>query len=463
MITGSSDNVLSRVAETMARYGMLGDGPILVAVSGGPDSVCLLHVLQALGETVVIAHIDHSTRDGGSADDARWVHALADTLGLECVVTVVNVTEHAQATGQSFQEAARELRYGVLVEEARRLGCRAIATGHHRDDVAETVLMRTLRGTSPQGLSAIPAVGSHGGVRVYRPLIDVSRADIMAYLTENALEFCTDESNASTAYDRNAVRLNLLPLLERDYNPNVREALARIAETHQVENDLLSTLASDFRAKCFIDSTIERVLFREGHPAVQRRLLAGLATELGANADHARLVKAVDFIVSGDTGKRMDLGNGVQLVNGREQTEIVRDPEPRVSAAPCPLPLGEAQTYLSRSVCAHASTLDTEISVRDFCSPRRQVLDAIACEQGLQVRTPVPGDRFVPLGMTGSKKVSDYLSDIGLPVWERDEQLLIVSGDKILWVVGHAMSALAAVTDDTKDIVVVEVSDASEC
>ena len=192
------------VQAAIERHAMAAPGDtILVACSGGPDSTALLHVIHDLGYPVHVAHFDHQTRDGESTADCAFVSDLAQDMGLPFTERAMDVAAEAKATGQSFEMMARELRYAFLVETARDAGCAAIATGHHANDQAETVLMRILRGTSPRGLGGIPPVGRHGDCNVIRPLIECTRADIEAYVKEHGLAYRTDSSNEERRFQLN--------------------------------------------------------------------------------------------------------------------------------------------------------------------------------------------------------------------------------------------------------------------
>lgn len=211
---------------------------VLVALSGGPDSLCLLAVLTALRTELSIeieaVHVDHGLRPE-AADEALRVQDLCAKAGIPCVVRRVRVRDHASEEGCSIQEAARELRYAACYEVAEEVGADRIAMGHTADDQAETVLMRLLRGAGPTGLAGIPPVRG----MVIRPLISVWREEVLAYCRSHDLPYIEDASNRSDKYLRNRVRHHLIPYLEKEYNPKIRGALCRLAEVLRADEDYL--------------------------------------------------------------------------------------------------------------------------------------------------------------------------------------------------------------------------------
>ena len=459
-----ADTFLQRVREALDAFDMLPvDAPVLVAVSGGADSVALAHALLALDVPIAIAHFDHQTRDGESAADAGFVEALARDLGVACFSTGRDIESEAADSTLSFEEYAREARYGFLVATAKAQGCGAIATGHHADDQAETVLMRVLRGTSTRGLAGIPPVGARDGVPLIRPLIDVSRGEILAYLRDGGFEYREDASNQDSAFVRNRIRHDLLPLLRNEYNPRVDDALVRLSRAARDENALLASLTEDFMAGCVEpNGSVGRSPFGEGHRALQRRAVLELAWRAGARPDYARVEEAVDFIAAAGSGKRFDLGGGIQLRAGAGSVAVVSDSPESLDTSTVPLRVpGETVAFGQRLRVTRLVRLPSA-PLAAYCSPSRQVVDAASLTGDVAVRHRRPGDRIAPFGLGGTRKLKDYFSDLGVPPEERDEKLLVCANGSVLWIVGHAVSADAAITEATSDALEIEVVDAAE-
>jgi len=454
----------ARVREFMRAHSMARDGSrLLAAVSGGADSVCLLHVLVELGFQLEVAHFDHQTRDGESGRDAEFVGETAARLGLPFHIESRPVEQESRGSGKSFEEYARSARYEFLTRVARLRGCEAVATGHHADDNAETVLMRLIRGTTPAGAAGIPAVGAWGGVPVIRPLLGISRAEVMAYVAERGLEYREDTTNADVRYARNRVRHELLPLLAERYNPRVREALLRFAEAQRADSELIDNLAGAAFDRCVSrQGAIDRTRFRAEPRSVQRRMVARLGRRLGVtDVPFDRVVAAARFVADGATGEVFDLGSGVQLQNGRRHTKPLR-PTEAIEAAETPLTVPGVTSALGRVFRTLSLEQRPAADLAAYCTPRRQVFDAAAAGTDLSVRRRRPGDSFTPLGMAGRKKLQDYFVDTGTPAYERDLRILLTGGGKILWVVGGAISAHAAVTASTTRFLEVDVIDGTE-
>jgi len=322
-----STQLTTTILRALGRLPRERETPVLVAVSGGPDSVALAHALHKLSVPIAIAHLDHRTRDGASGADAEFVREVADRLDVPFHLRSENVESDAEATNLSFEEYARERRYAFLIEAATTYGFPAIATGHHADDQAETLLMRVLRGTTPRGLAGIPETTERDGVAIVRPLLRVRRSAILAYLHERKITYIEDETNRELGFVRNRVRHALLPQLSREYNPRLTEALNRLADAQRAEDDLLRTLADRFIKRCVREErTIRTEAFAGGHLALQRRLVLEMAWRHGVRPDFDHVDRAIDFILNAQPRKSFDLGNGVQLVSGTGTVAAVMDP-----------------------------------------------------------------------------------------------------------------------------------------
>ena len=223
-----NDTLINKVKNTIRQYNMLRDGDtVLIAVSSGPDSVCLLHVLKELQDeynlSLHIAHLNHGFRGEEAEEDARFVQDMGDALGIPVIAEFSDIPAYARTERISKQEAAREVRYRFLSSVADKTGACRIALGHTADDQAETFLMRLLRGSGSHGLSGIPPVRE----KIIRPLIGIFREEIREYLSFHDIRYRIDSSNLTPVYLRNKIRLELIPLLTKDYNPNIMDTIIR--------------------------------------------------------------------------------------------------------------------------------------------------------------------------------------------------------------------------------------------
>lgn len=444
--------LLTKVKTWVERHRLLTAGDrVVAACSGGPDSLALVHILHRLqpayGFDLVVAHVDHMLRGAESAREAEFVRAFCRQLGLDCRVTAIDVPRVRAERGGSTEEVARALRYAFLREVADSLGGAKIATGHHRDDQAETVLINFLRGAGPRGLRGMqPAAAG-----IIRPLLSVTRQEIEAYCAAAGLTPCLDSSNLHTDYLRNRVRLELLPLLAREYNPAIGENLARLAEIMADQHDFLRQCAADAythvaretEGRLALDSTALAAL-----PAALRREVLRLAIEkkrgslTGISFWHVE--KLLEMALAGKVGSLFTLPGGLSFVRTYDGLATVDHTEDGARAAVGIAPPGRALTVPGVTEVPELGLIvvATLHDARPAASGRlTAVFDWQALSPPLVVRTRVAGDRFWPAGMQGSKKLKEFFIDAKVPRTERDYVPLICDQDGILWVAGYRQSA----------------------
>lgn len=455
----STDALIAKVRARILAQQLLPPGaPVLAAVSGGLDSMVLLHVLHMLGFSVQAAHVDHATRAGDSAKDAAFVAAHCAALGMHCAMGQWGDWSHVALSGASFEMEARARRYAFLTDAAQRAGCAFVATGHHRDDQAETVLLRLLRGAGPGGLAGIRASRTLAeGVTLVRPLLGCARAELENFAHAHAIPWREDASNATRDHVRNRVRHEVLPQLVQAFDSHVAARLAQTAEILHAEDDLLAALAADAAQAVVIDGRAARVPFLALHPALQRRVVLGWLQAHGIVLDFARVLAVVSFVAHAATGKRLSLNAEWLLHAAHEAVYLVHagatPPAERVS-----LPLAGHAAFLGWQVDATAVTAPSPAEARAWCSPTRQVFDGDLLGNALALRTRMPGDFFQPLGQERPQKLQDYLVNRHVPQPDRDTVPLLLAGDTIAWVVGHAPGAQFAVSSATRRAVVVELT-----
>lgn len=433
-----------RVRESIRQGAMLQPGDrVIVAVSGGPDSVSLLHLLHRLaGEwslSLHVFHLDHGLRGAASAGDAAYVAELAGALGLPLRVVTLPAGRLKREPG-SLQANARRHRYEAIRSLAEEIGANRVATGHNRDDQAETVLMRVLRGSGVTGLAGIPPVRVEAGLTFIRPLLTISRQEIEVYCAEHKLFPRLDASNAQADYLRNRIRLELLPQLAREYNPAIWANLAQLATVAREDDALLDQLAREAYARCSVN---DKAILLDGArllaepPALARRIvrLAARAV-LGPEADLGLPAVSRVLEAAGRTEGThlLDLPGGLRLTveYGRCRFESQGE-EPKLAAHHWPVsPLGEtAIPELGLVVRAEPAPPG------ESPAPQELWLDADRLPGPLSIRFRRPGDRIWPAGMDGSKKLQDILVDAKVPRPQRDRIPLLVGGDEVLWVIGH--------------------------
>jgi len=455
---------------------------VVVGVSGGADSVCLVNVLanwqKALDIKLHIAHLNHQLRGDESESDAEYVFSLASNLGIPASIGKYDVAAYRTERNCSVEEAARELRYDFLSGVATEVGASRIAIGHTRDDQVETILMHILRGAGTSGLrgikpfSPIPFCHSESktknlGLLVIRPLLGIKREETISYCQENKLEPRVDSSNLSLFFFRNRVRLELLPLL-REYNPNVDNALLRLAEIAGDDVSFLEQQAFQLW---------DKVARREGNvvyldkrktnalPVALQRQLIRLAVDraLGDTRDvEANHIEAIRSLLSKPVGRRISLPHG--LVCRGEYEEVVLGLS---SPLPCPFPAfhGEFPVEVPGETILPGWSVTAGIfsAIASEAKKSQQKGRSFVAEFDLQragaelfVRKRQPGDRFQPLGMDMPKKVQKFMVDAKIPIAWRESIPMVCSPQQILWVVGWRIDDRVKVTEDTREILRLE-------
>jgi tRNA(Ile)-lysidine synthase len=443
---------------------------ILVAVSGGPDSVALLHVLAGLSEAwgwvLSVAHLNHQFRAEEAEKEAELVAGLAAALGLRCQVGRLDVPQYIRDTGKNPQSAARELRYRFLFETAAAHGAGRIALAHHADDQAETVLMRLLRGTGPSGLAGIPRRRMEKEMELVRPLLRIYKSEILDYCHDRQLPYCVDSSNLQSKYARNEIRLELMPALQRQYNEQLPQALNRLSELMTAEDDYMEGQVQRlFRQNVEKENDFakwSRNWFAGLHVALQRRLIKLILNYLaldGDSIDFLKLEQLREGILK-ETPSNLSLNIGAGLMLTREYD--------RISVHNYVVP-PNSFTYLLTSsarwleipetgACLECAWLDRDHQDNALAAAFSDNLDAAVfdaeqLELPLQVRSRQEGDRMQLFGLNGSKKVKDILIDAKIPPSKRKKLLVITDGaGRIVWLPGIRRSSLAPVTADTKSM-----------
>jgi len=455
---------------------------VVVGVSGGADSVCLLDVLvrwqKALDIKLHIAHLNHQLRGAEAESDAEYVANLASKLGIPATIGKCDVPAYRAEKNCSVEEAARELRYDFLTGVATDVGASRIAIGHTRDDHVETILMHILRGAGTSGLrglkpcSPVPceshklsAIGYR--ILVIRPLLGITREETIGYCQEHQLKPRVDSSNLSLSFFRNRLRLELLPLL-REYNPNVDEALLRLAEIAGDDVSFLEQQAFqlwdkvarqegdvvylDKRKTCSLPVALQRQLIRL---AVDRVL--GDIRDVEANH-----IEAIRSLLIKQVGKRTSLPHG--LVCRGEYDELVLGLSP---PWPCPFPEfhGEFPVKVPGETILPGWRVTADISsvIASEAKQSQQQGRSFVAEFDLRrvgnclfVRKRKPGDRFQPLGMDMPKRLHKFMVDAKIPLTWRESIPLVCAPQQILWVVGWRIDDRVKVTENTKELLRLE-------
>jgi tRNA(Ile)-lysidine synthase len=527
------DTLLETIEKTIRRCGLLAGGEkVLAAVSGGADSVCLLDVFYKLraklGISLCVGHVNHLLRQE-AAEDARYVEDLARNMGLEVEVAVVEVAALAKEKKLSLEDAARQARYQALEAMAARRGADCIAVAHTADDQVETILLNFLRGGGPEGLAGMPISRDFLSTRqgkIIRPLLDITKAEAEDYCRRYNLAVRLDATNLELAALRNRIRHKLLPLLKAE-QPALNKVLLRQAEIFREENAFLRELA---------EQALESVLVEANHEAssiclsipklldlpivLGRRVVREALRSLRSGRQPLGLEqvdRVLDLARTGETGKRLELGEGLCAEREYEKLILVRSQESGVvcqEEKSLPIP-GEVEFEGCR-IRAERVAREQVPNLQDDAGGRMAYLDAtkLVVNQGdfealqagwgrasvkpaggvhasnssasrvtprdetppppvdyqnlcgglpgqlesLIVRPPRRGDKFVPLGSDGHMKLHDFFINLKVTRAQRAKALVVCLGDTIVWVAGYRIDDRFKVTEGTREVVKLHIS-----
>lgn len=424
------------IDEKAQRYCALqAESKVLVALSGGADSVALLYSLRELGvKKLYAAHLHHGIRAEEADRDCEFCKDLCQGLNVPLNVERCDVPAVAREKRISVELAARQLRYDFLRKTLERLGADMIALGHHRGDQAETVLMHLLRGSGLKGLCGM----QYRSGDCIRPLLGVSKADIVGYLEGLGQSYCSDSTNDELDATRNRVRLQLMPLLS-ELNPNIEGTLCSMAEVLSEDEQLLSAMAQQADTRC---KNKRRELLQLPKPILTRVLKKRLFAEQ-------------------DTVERRDIEQLIGLLKAQNGTVISLRDGKNAWVDETQLHLGvlkEQADYsflhkIGTAVTTPCGTIRSETVEQAIipCRGNEAYMDLECVKGSITVRSRRDADRFTPLGLAGSKLLSDYLTDRKVPRFNRDMPL-VCDDEGIIYVAGHTIDKRVRVTKDTKQV-----------
>lgn len=444
------------VQKTIEKHGLLtpGDG-VVVGLSGGADSTALLLILAELSSVLRLrlhaVHINHMFRGDEALRDEQFSVDLCKRLGIPITAYRIDVARLAQARGISFETAGREVRYEHFEKQRTALGFEKIAVAHHQDDQAETLFLRLIRGSGLEGLAGIrPSRIDSSGATIIRPLLYCSRRQIEAYCEEKGVQPMVDHTNADTAYSRNFIRNEVIPKIDQHFGVTLNQQLGKTAAMLAEDSDYIQTqvdLLWEAQAKPIQGGwQLPKSAVLGAHGAIKSRLIRKLYQSAAGNLKDLQLAhveQIVDMMASEQ--RKVFVFRGVCFLS--EQNWL--------SAAFC----GEDSRAVAEAetppvLIVEAVSRDTQLNGSDLTIYVDR--DSLAGELTLRHRRP--GDRFVPLGMKGHKKLKDFLIDEKIPFDQRDRIWLLCDEEKILWVCGIRQSEDCRVTKNTGQILRLSLS-----
>ena len=466
----SIKDIIKKIEKTIVHHNMLDHGDrVLVAVSGGPDSVVLLDVMdgmkEALSLDLVVAHFDHGLRPDADESETRFTASLAASRNLPFVAK--KALSPMGKNGSNLEEEARNHRYKFLEHAKKTHTAQKIALGHTLDDQAETVIMRLLRGSGPTGLSGIPPVRDH---HIIRPLIDITREEIRQYIADRKLRHIIDPSNSEKRHLRNRIRLDLLPQL-KTYQPEIVHILGQTAGIMREENRWLETEAKRWiKGTVQVRKTGEHVVplqaFTELAEALQgqvvRQIVKGVKGELRRIS--LRHIDAVKSLAQGKRPQgRLNLPNGLWVKKTYDILTFMKNGE-----RPDNTGLKGFHYVLDGPGVFHLDAISCIVTLEEMkgktvlpdcsTSPWVACLNADRISYPLVLRSFLPGDKFVPLGMTGHKKLKDFFVDLKIPSEIRKRLPLLCLGDNPIWACGLRLDDRFKINPETEKALRVSIA-----
>ena len=449
-----------------------------MGVSGGPDSVALLHILHMLAPDLSlklgVGHLNHGLRQNASDRDAEFVAELAGRLGLPLFEEKVNVRKYARKKRLSIEEAARELRYAFLYKVAETYGYNRIALGHHRDDNAELVLMFLIRGSGPLGISGIPPVRNG---QIIRPLIERNRRELREFLNTRKIPFVSDHSNTDPRYWRNRVRHQLIPTLEASYNPRISEILNRLSEIVRDEDQWMDEIINPIFNGSIVSTGKDHLILAADKiqrvpVAVKRRILRKAIFRVKGDLrriSFSHIETIIDLLKAGPDRRSLHLPNRICVAYHNGLLAISRakvslrslgNRQNHGNAPAFEYTLSEPGSVFIKEIDARLTLSETTIKeIPAHYGRNRQMafFDIQAVGFPLTLRNFRAGDRFQPLGMAGTQKVKKFLINNKIDRTERMRIPILLSRGKIIWIAGHRIDETVKLTPLTTNVLQAEL------
>ncbi len=467
-----------KVLGTIRNHHLIGQGEaVVVGVSGGPDSVCLLHVLRAISDVLDIRvhaiHINHMLRAEEADADEASVKELCRELDVPLSIERVNIAEMAEKAGMSLEEAGREARYREFAAYAAEVGASGIAVAHNRNDQAETVMMHIIRGSGTAGLAGMEF--RRGAV--IRPLLDISRKEIEQYCQAAGLHPRIDSSNLKSDFTRNRVRLELFPYINEHFGTDIVESLCRLSGHAADDSSYLEQCAAELYLSC-IDPKGDAVSGETGKwvflslkklkdlpPAMLVRVLKRAVCEVMGNASGIGSVHyetLAGLVSNGRTGRKAELPKGLRAAVSYGGLELFAGK--RLAAKPADsfdvslaVPGTTFVPELQASVSTFLETAENVDNGPDLgYNALVQFFDYDRLRMGINIRNRRDGDVFKPFRSNGTKKLKEFFIDRKIPREQRDAIPLVCAGSEVVWVVGYKISDKFKVTENTKSVLKME-------
>ncbi|HHW31348.1 MAG TPA: tRNA lysidine(34) synthetase TilS [Clostridiaceae bacterium] len=476
--------MVKKVLETIKKYNLIEKGDtVLVGVSGGPDSVCLLHILYKLKDELEIelyaAHVNHMLRGEFSDNDQEYVTILCKQFNIPLFTKKCNIMEMAASQRLSLEETGRKARYDFFESCSQEINADKIAVAHNKNDQAETILMNIIRGTGTDGLKGM----EHRRGKIIRPLLDIRREEIEKYCADNNLNPRIDASNNESIYTRNKVRLELVPFIDRLFDTKVVESIYKMSLLVRDDYDFIDSY-TEAQYKSSIEEIGENSVslsiskITSNHPAIIKRIIRKAIADIRGdiNGIHNRHIQdAYMLCIEGRTGAEIHLPGGLKVLKSYNILKIFHSGKEDVAAdfeSPVTVPGVTRVCTGNMEIIVNAITIDkfkTDLPDKNVNSDVEnykklrynsliQFFDYDKLYTGINIRNRRNGDVFYPYKSSGTKKLKDYFIDNKIPREIRNSIPLIAMNNNIVWVIGYRINDKYKVTENTKNVLKLEVT-----
>lgn len=425
---------------------------ILIALSGGPDSVFLLHFFNKFKNKYKIflgaVHINHLLRGNNSDRDEIFCKAICNELDIPIYTVKANVKLYAKRNKCSLEIAGRNIRYEYFEKILSSQKYSKIATAHNADDNAETVLLNLIKGTGINGIAGIPVKRD----KITRPILCLTKKEILEYLEDNKFEYRIDESNLSNEYERNFLRNDVIPLIQKNLNPSFTENILNSSLNFQRFNLLIEKMLSELKFEIDIKKNKYFTLPVKHFEAVDEFLISQLIKNLidknfnlQSNSDD---LKKIFLIKNKQAGKSEELSNNLLVLKERDKIIITKRKPDKKNA------------YKSIQIGKSIKVDDKNLSINEVIKSKVKIgknkniefISGDKVNDVFTIRTWQNGDKFYPIGMKGTKKISDYLNEIKIDSFQKKNQLVLINNGKIVWIIGQRLDDRFKITSQTKRI-----------
>ena len=475
---------IRKVYQTIRHYDMVQKkDSVLVGVSGGPDSMALLHALMALsnlmGLQLGVAHLNHCLRQTAADNDEQFVKTAAEKLGLPFFVKKKDIAAEREKTGLSLEEAGRDARYHFFNAVCQKIHFDKVAVGHHQDDNAEQILLNLIRGSGPAGIGGIPPVREN----IIRPLIQTTRTEILEYIETQEIDYVVDQSNNDEHFARNKIRHQLMPLLKSTYNPQISDTLNRLGAILKSEEEWINDLINPLFDQAVLTAnnkktTLSASVLLTFHLAAQRRVIRKAILKTKNNLrkiTYSHLDSIIKLIHNKVPDARLDLPDQIRITKQSDLLIIQKESQnlrtvkaPKEDAKPVAFEYlisrsmseSEASVYISeiKSRISFSKTSPGQIRNLSGQGNFTEFFDADKLKFPLTIRNFHPGDEFSPFGMTGTQKLKRFFINNKIHPSKRNSIPIFLSEDKIIWVGGFRMADPVKITAETKSVFKIKIS-----